>query len=207
MKLLIFDTETTGLFNKKERDLSKQPHIIQWASVLVDMDVVWNCTELSRMNILIKPPIDIPAEASEIHHIYNIDVKEAYDFEFWAEEIQRQVNEADAIVWHNVEFDETMVRIEFDRLKMKWRPFDFSPKMSICTMNEWTSWCKLPKKWTAPWYKRPKLQELAVKAWVWHFAWAHDAIIDVEYTLRCLQVMAREWVIRLEESNLLTLWN
>ncbi len=170
------------------------------------MDVVGNYTEISTLNFYIKPPIDIPAEASEIHHIYNIDVQNAHNFEYWASEIQKQVNEADAIVWHNVEFDETMVRMEFDRLKMRWLPFDFCPKLSICTMKEWTHWCKLPKKWNVPWYKSPKLQELTVKAWVGDFTWAHDAMVDVEYTLRCLIVMAMEWVIRLEESNVLKLW-
>jgi DNA polymerase III epsilon subunit-like protein len=31
MKILVFDTETTGFINKKEIDLEKQPKIIQFA--------------------------------------------------------------------------------------------------------------------------------------------------------------------------------
>jgi hypothetical protein len=31
MKIFVFDTETTGFINKKEFNLNKQPHIIQFA--------------------------------------------------------------------------------------------------------------------------------------------------------------------------------
>jgi hypothetical protein len=34
MKILIFDTETTGLPNKKESDLEKQPRVVQFAGII-----------------------------------------------------------------------------------------------------------------------------------------------------------------------------
>jgi DNA polymerase III epsilon subunit-like protein len=34
MKIFVFDTETTGFIDKKESDLKKQPHIIQFAGIL-----------------------------------------------------------------------------------------------------------------------------------------------------------------------------
>jgi len=34
MKILVFDTETTGFINKKEFDLEKQPRIVQFAGIV-----------------------------------------------------------------------------------------------------------------------------------------------------------------------------
>ena len=38
MKILVFDTETTGFINKKETDLSKQPYIVQFAGIIGELD-------------------------------------------------------------------------------------------------------------------------------------------------------------------------
>ena len=76
MKILVFDTETTGFINKKEFDLAKQPYIIQFAGILGELEN-GKYREIERKNIFIKPPISIPYGASQVHHIYDIDVKDA----------------------------------------------------------------------------------------------------------------------------------
>jgi hypothetical protein len=34
MKIFVFDTETTGFFDKKDTSITKQPRIIQFAGIL-----------------------------------------------------------------------------------------------------------------------------------------------------------------------------
>ena len=54
MKVLVFDTETTGFINKKEIDIKKQPYIVQFAGILGEFrDNTY--TELERRNIFINP--------------------------------------------------------------------------------------------------------------------------------------------------------
>jgi len=76
VKILVFDTETTWFLNKKDLSLDAQPYIIQFAGILWELENgVY--TEIERKNILIKPPISIPYWASQVHHIYDIDVRDA----------------------------------------------------------------------------------------------------------------------------------
>ena len=205
MKVFVFDTETTWLFNKLEKNLDKKPYIIQFAWILVDMENDWLYNELERINIFIRPPISIPYETSKVHWLYDIDVLDKQPFEKQIESIIPYINNSDIIVWHNIEFDETMLKIEIDRLKQKWIWVDYNPKNIICTMKESIQYCRLPSKsWF--WFKRPKLQEL-VKITLWdYFHWAHDAIVDVENTLKALSVLVEKWVIKLEKKETLTLF-
>ena len=207
MKVVIFDTETTWLPNKAEPDLNNQPYIIQFAGIEIEMKDDWEYEEIKRLNIMIKPPINIPYWVSEIHWIYDVDLRNSKSFISHSEEISKFLNEADVVVWHNIEFDNLMLRIEFDRLKLQWLLVDYYPKQTICTMNESTNWCKLSKKnSSSKWFKRPKLQELVRKT-IWEFfAWAHNAIVDVEWTTKALSVLVKEWVINFKENNKLSIF-
>jgi DNA polymerase III epsilon subunit-like protein len=202
-RVAIYDTETTWLYSAKQTDLSKQPYVVQFAGILVDMDDEWNFVELRRINQLIKPPISIPPITSEIHWIYDIDVINKKSFSSYSELISKWISYPDVIVWHNIQFDENVVRTEFKRLALEWTVIWYEPKRSICTMNESINYCKLPKKSVkAKWFKRPKLQEL-VKKTCWHyFRWWHDAIVDVEWTLKALSVLVKNKVVTLEDNSL-----
>lgn len=205
MKVFIFDVETTWLFNKNEKDLNNQPYIIQFAWILVEMDNEWIYNELDRINIFIRPPISIPYETSKVHWLYDIDVIWKPIFKEQVEDILKFINNSDFVVRHNIEFDETMLKIEIARLKQEWFVYDYSPKRSICTMKESINFCKLPSK-TWFWFKRPKLQELIKKTLWEYFTWAHNAIVDVEFTLKALSILVKEWIIKLEKKEELTLF-
>ena len=55
MKILVFDTETTGFINKKEFNLEKQPHIVQFAGIIGEIDQAGNYKEIERINEFINP--------------------------------------------------------------------------------------------------------------------------------------------------------
>ena len=198
MKIFVFDTETTGFIDKKITDLSKQPYIIQFAGIMGEfVDGKWK--EIERVNELVKPPILIPYASSQVHHLYDIDVNDKPIFSEQVNDFLKFINEADAIVGHNIEYDESMFRLEMKRLE---REYDYKPTQSICTMYSSRDFCKLPKKmlWS-PGYKLPKLWELYKTLFWEYFVWAHDAIVDVEATVKCFVELVNKWVIVLEKKE------
>jgi DNA polymerase III epsilon subunit-like protein len=205
MKIFVFDTETTWFINKKEPDLDKQPHIIQFAGIMWDLSD-GEFKEEKRINILINPWSPIPYASSQVHHLYDIDVKDAKKIDEVIDEILYCINTPDIIVWHNIEYDENMVKLELNRLS---RVHDYKPKQIICTMNWSTNFCKLPKKNEfAFWFKRPKLWELHKILFDSYFIWAHDALADVEATLRSYVELVNRWVLKVEkkEENIMSLF-
>ena len=141
-KVFVFDTETTWFGNKKEKDLNKQPRIIQFAGILWELKN-WIFTEEKRINILVNPKIPIPYASSQVHNIYDIDVKNAQNIEDVIDEIMSYINKPDIIVWHNVMYDENMIKLELKRLMVEYK---YRPKQIMCTMNLSIDFCKLAKK-------------------------------------------------------------
>ncbi len=212
MKIFVFDTETTWFIDKKESDLNKQPYIIQFAWILWNIDDSWSFKEEDRIDLLIKPPISIPYKSSQINHIYDVDVKNKKKIDQSINKILHYINTPDLIIWHNIEYDESMIKLELKRLE---RTHDYKPKQIFCTMNETIDYCKLEKKNSkyqnnknSSWYKRPKLWELHKKLFDQYFIWAHDAIIDVEATLKCFIELYKQGIVQIEQKkdNLMSLF-
>ncbi len=198
MKIFVYDTETTWFINKKEQDLNKQPKIIQFAWILWEI-IDWEYKEIERVNILINPKTPIPFASSQVHHIYDIDIKNAPYIEDVIENIMSYINDSDITIWHNIEYDEDMIKLELRRLEQEYK---YKPKQVICTMNESINYCKLPKKLSSsPWYKRPKLWELHKKLFWEYFMWAHDAMVDVEATLRSFLELVKQNIIKIKEKK------
>jgi len=198
VKIFVYDTETTWFINKKEPNLDLQPNIIQFAWILWEL-INWEFNEIKRINQIINPKKPIPFASSQIHHLYDIDVKNATYIEDVIDDILSYINEPDIIVWHNIEYDENMVKLELKRLEQEYK---YQPKQVICTMNESINYCKLPKKISSSqWYKRPKLWELHKKLFWEYFMWAHDAMTDVEATLRSFLELVKRDVIILKEKK------
>jgi hypothetical protein len=62
--------------------------------------------------------------------------------------------------------------------------------------------CKLPKKMIgSPWYKLPKLWELYKTLFWEYFVWAHDAMVDVDATVKSFLELVEKWVIVLEKKE------
>lgn len=199
MKILIFDTETTGLPNKKEPDINKQPRIVQFAGIIWDLykDGTWEKQE--EINILINPGMPIPHQVSQIHGIYDIDVKDKPSAEEVIPGILEKMNGVDFIVAHNLKFDEQLIQLEVTRLKMKGLTLDYMPQGKICTMVAWTPICKLEKPSWGAGYKSPKLQELFYFLFKKYFKWAHDAMVDVKACWLAFVEMVKQEYIELEK--------
>ena len=63
MKILFFDTETTGLISK-----NNFPYIVQFSYIIYDMDLKEIILKYDEI-IQLPPTIQIPEESTKIHHI------------------------------------------------------------------------------------------------------------------------------------------
>jgi len=198
----VFDTETTWFINKKENNLDLQPRIIQFAWIIWEIKD-WNFIELERIDILINPTVPIPYSSSKVHNIYDIDIKQAPIIETVINDILSYINKSDLIVGHNIEYDEDVLKIELSRL---WKLQEYNVKERVCTMKETVNYCKLRWNWER--FKYPKLWELHKKLFWEYFIGAHDAMKDVEATLKCFIELINKKIIKLDkkENNIMSLF-
>lgn len=107
---LAFDTETTGLpLFKEPSEHPGQPHIVQLAAVLVDLD---SRRELASMDVIVKPEgWTIPAEVSAIHGITQEQALEVGIPESTALEMLLALWAQRTRIAHNESFDARIVRI------------------------------------------------------------------------------------------------
>lgn len=156
MKLLVFDTETTGLptsFENSSKGPNIWPHIVSISWVI--MDGITNVIEKQKSYIIRPLRWIIPEDSIKIHGItQQIAEEKGHNLsdvlgEFLAEQY-------DALVAHNIRFDYNVLHnaIHWD-LGL---PFQDIKKPKICTMELSRDICKLPTKYKL--YKSPKLSEL-----------------------------------------------
>lgn len=195
MKILVFDTETTWFINKKNPDLNVQPYIVQFAGIYWELKN-GKFIETGRINQFIKPKIAIPYDASQVHHIYDIDVKNAPSIEEKIQEFIDLINSCDAIIGHNIEYDEDMIKLELRRLQ---KEYLYQPKQVMCTMKTTVDFCAI--KGNGERFKYPKLWELYKKLFWEYFIGAHDAMVDVEATLKAFLELEKQNVLKLKEQK------
>ena len=198
MKILVFDTETTGLPPRKKSNsnLSDWPHIVQLSYILYNTD---NNSYVVRNRIIdTRDKFVIPKESSNIHGITEEISKEKGIFiEDAVIEFSGFIDVSDVIVAHNLSFDRNIIVKELERLNYP-NYFNIRENKYYDTMIESIELCKIPleRPWKNQKYKYPKLVELYSllfsdeEAKIMDFA--HNAIIDVIMTLRCYMKMTNQ---------------
>jgi len=182
MRILVFDTETTGL--PKYRLPAKQqqgnwPHIVSISWMLLNDNEL-----ISSQSFIIKPQWTIPKESSAIHGItqefaqeYGVDLEYAIN-EFIGERY-------DVLVAHNLDFDENvLVNALYWDLGRK--TFNEFPGRKRCTMKFSKDICKLPGRYSG--YKPPKLSELYFHVFGYFpdIKKLHNSMYDVEILVEIL---------------------
>ena len=217
MKILVFDTETTGLPERNAliTDHNKWPHVMQLSYIYFDIS---QNRILNKVDVLIKIPdnVEISEKSIEIHGISReqsiasgIDIKEAL------REFNVYLKSADVIVGHNIEFDKKLLMVEFGRNKIFHNFYvNRVKKAEYCTMKNSIDLCKLtyPPKIDsmdankAIRYKYPKLVELYIYLFNYTPNNLHDAMIDVLICLRCYCVMAHRFDIFSNNTEIVELF-
>jgi DNA polymerase-3 subunit epsilon len=153
MKLLIFDTETTGLpkhKNEAYKGPNNWPHIVSISWVILDTDT--NII-LRQKTFIVKPEWTIPTDSTKIHGITTeYAQRHGVKLDFVINEFLGETY--DVLVAHNMKFDLNVIlnAILWD---LKIPSYSFPNK--ICTMELSKDLCKLSGKYG---YKYPKLKEL-----------------------------------------------
>ncbi len=186
---LFFDTETTGLpkrWNAPVTDVDNWPRLVQLAWISYDNQGAM----LNSRNVIIRPDgFIIPTEVSRLHGITTFMAKEkGIPLSEVMEEFAMQIDAAELLIGHNINFDECIVGAEFERLHMMTTLF-LKPK--CCTMRSATNYCKLPGK---KGFKPPKLMELHKILFGEGFDDAHNALADVKATAKCFWELLRRGV-------------
>jgi DNA polymerase III epsilon subunit-like protein len=158
MRVLIFDTETTGLPKKwkmnPERECDNWPHIVSIAWLVLDSES--NTIETQKSYVVKPINWTIPEDATAIHGIRD---SFARDFGSPLADVIREFFETpcDMYVAHNMNFDENVIMnaVYWDLDGELYR-FD---KPTICTMKLATPMCKLRFS-SGGGTKPPKLSEL-----------------------------------------------
>ena len=191
MKVIVFDTETTGLplgRNPPIEDTSKFPYIIQLSYILYDTDT--NALLNLRDDIINIPnDVIISKESTNIHGITRtICNRKGINLDKAIDDFNEQLNIADIIVGHNVAFDKRMILVESIRLnKEQYFTKQECKKKEFCTMMKCVKLCGIVKTSIVgeKYYKFPTLSELYTKLFNKIPIGVHDSIVDVLICLRC----------------------
>ena len=185
--ICFFDTETSGLPNKKSPRLELQPHLMQIAISLYDKDrrPVYEISSLVALPEEVTPS----AEALETHGItpelsrkYGILPTQAIAL------LRFACMRAELVVAHNFQFDEKLIDFAVQRAGQDFSPLSIVPK--FCTLEATTPILKLPPtesmiKWGhGDKFKSPKLTEAYKFFFNEELSGAHDALIDTRACAR-----------------------
>jgi DNA polymerase III epsilon subunit-like protein len=187
MKVLVFDTETTGVIPKLFLPIHKMPYIVQLAFVMYDTDTNTLISNFS-FNELINIPshVEIPEGASKVHNIYKNDCKsKGIPIQKAITSFATAYSKADIIVAHNIVFDNRMIMIECERYNI---PCFITEEISLCSMKLTRNFCGIiavNSKTGEKYIKNPKLEELHQKMFNWKPKFLHDALVDLMVCLRC----------------------
>jgi exonuclease RNase T and DNA polymerase III len=192
-KYLFFDTETTGIPNDYKAPCTNTdnwPRLIQLGWLLTDAAG----RILSEGNHIVRPDgFEIPKAASDVHGITTEfaleNGKPLLDviFAFGAD-----LNQADCMVGHNLDYDLHIVGAEYVRLGYDSRIMFARP--TLCTMQATIQFCNIPGRFGPKW---PKLMELYTKLFGQEFDGAHDAMADIRATKDCFFELLKRGIVRL----------
>ena len=209
MRVLVFDTEATGLPKTKIINpdaLHLWPHIVQFSYLIYDTEL--NDVVVVGDNIVnVGSGIDIPAESTAIHGITNqMSQTEGVSLSQILGGFFRELKTADRLVGHNISFDINLVIVELLRMIYHADPNsgndDISTnknnlhqianfKNTYCTLQESIDLCaiKAVTKLGKEYNKFPKLIELHQKLFQTMPNNLHNSLTDILVTLRCYMMM------------------
>lgn len=187
MAHLFFDVETTGLptnYKAHYSQLDNWPRIVQlsWLVAGPNGDI------LKESDNIIKVDFPIPHGASRIHGITNaVAQRNGITIIPVLKSFLGDLESADCIVCHNVDFDLPVLQSELLRANMAHK----IQNETFCTMKNSTNYCQLPGHRG---YKWPQLEELYRICFGRAIKGAHNAMADVRATHKIFYHLVREKV-------------
>lgn len=177
MRAFVFDTETTGLLQNPLAPIETHSRIIELYGAIVEDD---GSIE-EEIEFLCNPGVEIDDKITKITGLTNDDLKDEPPFGMFLDDVDRILRSVDAVVAHNLTFDQRMIEAEFRRFGREavW------PTLQFCTVEQTEYFAG----------RRLKLVELHQHLIGEKFKNAHRARNDVEALIRCwVQLRAEELV-------------
>jgi DNA polymerase III epsilon subunit-like protein len=204
MRILVFDTETTGLPKSKILNpdtLNLWPYTVQFSYVIYDTnlnDIVVSSDKIVKL----KDGITMPEDSIKIHGITTeISQKNGINIETIINEFFNHLRDVDLLVGHNISFDINMIKVELLRLIYETNSisenevkeckynlhFLTNYKNICCTLQESIDLCNIKAidKFGKEYTKFPKLLELHQKLFESVPNNLHNSFNDILVTLRC----------------------
>lgn len=140
---LFYDTETTGLPDfKAPSESPQQPHIVQLAAILVDLDTR---KEIASMDVVIQPEgWVIPDDMAAIHGITTEFANKVGIPEKLAVQLFMELATGRKRIAHNQQFDARIIRIALMRYSTEVTADEFKAGEAECTATMATPICNLP---------------------------------------------------------------
>ena len=210
MRVLVFDTETTGLPQTKILNpdtLHQWPTIVQFSYIIYDLSLN-DIVESKDYVIKVPEIILISEESSKIHGITNeISSKKGILVDEVLNEFFNYLRDVDWIIGHNVSFDINMIKVELLRIiynkklttqQLKMYKYDLhfitNYKNICCTLQDSIQFCNIQAidKFGRPYLKYPKLVELHQKLFDNSPSNLHNSFNDILVTLRCFMKLKHD---------------
>ena len=169
MRIIITDTETTGLTKPIPTDIQFQPFMAEIYACKMNGKFEF----IDEFESFVKPPIPMPKEAEKIHHISDEMLAHAPTFHQIYPELYEYFCGADAVVGQNIEYDINIIHYELMRHDLD-KKFCWA-KRHICTIESSYHYQN----------KRLGLQKLHEFLFGEGFEEGHRAKTDVMATVRC----------------------
>ena len=190
MKVLVFDTETTGLpedNNVSIFDTFRWPYIVQLSFVYYDSEIN---DVIDYYDNVIKLPdnITIPDNSIRIHGITNEIMREnGINIKIALKKFNDILKDCDIVVAHNISFDKRMIMVECIRNKIsQYFTKRQNKKSEFCTMKNSKNICKIKivNIKGEEYFKSPKLSELYTFIFKEEPRNLHNSFVDVLLCLR-----------------------
>ena len=175
MRILVVDTETTGL-PYYENAIRIFPSIVQWSFVVFDTETE---TLIHEHDYIIKALDIISPESAFIHGITpEINERQGIDFKEIYPKFIECVQSSDMIVGHNIDFDLNVIQSVCRRTCHEF----IIPPIIYCTMKSSRQLCCIKRN---GYLKYPKLIELYEFLFNETPVGLHNSMKDVWVCLRC----------------------
>lgn len=174
---VIFDTETTGLWDNTVKSVKKQPKIIELYAVKIDR---LSGTVLDEIDTFFHVGEPLSEKTKLITKITDEMLIDAPKFSEFAPRLKKLFETADRVVAHNLVYDREMVNFEMQRCNLT---LTWPSQLCLIEQTEW---------FEGFWLNLTKLHKLLFGE---AFPEAHRARNDAEATLRCYRKLVEDGMI------------
>lgn len=198
MKILIFDTETTGLPTERNPSIletEKWPYIVQLSFILYD-DITNKIDYYSDEIIKLPENVEISEKSITMHKITkDISNEKGIPILDALINFNKNLEIADLVVAHNISFDKRLVMVECIRNKIKQQfTTQGKKKDEHCTMKSNVEFCaieRINQFNNKTFFKYPTLTELYFKLYDTEPKGTHNSMADIIICICCFEKKRR----------------